>query len=309
MRFLPTAFLLLVCASRHAFAGTPSTVAIAVDTNNLGPKIAAEVQDGIVTHVLTGLTDVMSHLASTNVALTPVSDSRTLDQVLDCEGIECLQDLAQSAMVDLVIQVRVNAKQTKKTAKRVKPDYLVSMVVARSAPDREAWSEKTVCQACEASEIRHTASLLASMIAERIRIPKANPAPAPEAAPAPLPTTVATPAPQPALVPKPSPVAPSPAWYVPSALSVAALAGGVLLIGSGVYLIHIDGEGTCDLTASKDLCARRYKTRNAGIGLVAGGGLAALGGLAGLLFFSPGAGSTSMALHITGSSISVSGGF
>jgi hypothetical protein len=310
MRILITASVLLAFASQQAFAETPSTVAIAVDTNSLGPKLAAEVQDGIVTHVLTGLTEAMSHLASTNIAMTPVSDSRTLDQILECEGIECLQDLAQSAKVDLVIQVRVSAKQTKKAAKRAKPDYLVSMVVARPAPDRDAWSEKTVCQACEASEIRHAASLLASMIAERIKIPKTLPAPAHEAAPAPAPVTTAPPAPQPALQASPPPVAPAPEGrYVPTALSVTALAGGAVLIGSGIYLIHIHGQGTCDLTAAKDLCSRRYKTQNAGIGLVAGGGLAALGGLAGLFFFSPSTGSTPLALNITGSSISVSGGF
>jgi hypothetical protein len=310
MRILFTASVLVAFASQHAFAETPSTVAIAVDTNSLGPKLAAEVQDGIVTHVLTGLTEAMSHLASTNIAMTPVPDSRTLDQILECEGIECLQNLAQSSKVDLVIQVRVSAKQTKKAAKRAKPDYLVSMVVARAAPDRDAWSEKTVCQACEASEIRHAASLLASMIAERIKIPKTLPAPAHEAAPAPAPVTTAPPAPQPALQTNPLPAAPAPEGrYVPTALSVTALAGGAVLIGSGIYLIHLHGQGTCDLTAPKDLCSRRYKTQNVGIGLVAGGGLAALGGLAGLLFFSPSTGSTPLALNITGSSISVSGGF
>jgi hypothetical protein len=310
MRILFTASVLVAFASQHAFAETPSTVAIAVDTNSLGPKLAAEVQDGIVTHVLTGLTEAMSHLASTNIAMTPVPDSRTLDQILECEGIECLQDLAQSAKVDLVIQVRVSAKQTKKAAKRAKPDYLVSMVVARAAPDRDAWSEKTVCQACEASEIRHAASLLASMIAERIKIPKTLPAPAHEAAPVPAPMTTVPPAPQPALQTNPPPAAPAPEGrYVPTALSVTALAGGAVLIGSGIYLIHLHGQGTCDLTAPKDLCSRRYKTQNVGIGLVAGGGLAALGGLAGLLFFSPSTGSTPLALNIIGSSISVSGGF
>ena len=312
MRILFTASVLLSFVSQHAFAGTPSTAAIAVDTNSLGPKLAAEVQDGIVTHVLTGLTEAMSHLASTNIAMTPVSDSRTLDQILECEGIECLQDLAQSAKVDLVIQVRVSAKQTKKSAKRAKPDYLVSMVVARPAPDRDAWSEKTVCQACEASEIRHAASLLASMIAERIKVQPTLPAPTPAPAPAPVPApmTMAPPPPQPALQASPPPVAPAPEGrYVPTALSVTALAGGAVLMGSGIYLIHLHGQGTCDLTAPKDLCPRTYKTQHAGIGLVAGGGLAALGGLAGLLFFSPSTESTHMALNITGSSISVSGGF
>jgi hypothetical protein len=313
MRILFTALVLLALARPPAFAGSPSTAAIVVDTNSLGPKLAAEVQDGIVTHVLTGLTEAMSQLAATNIAITPVSDSITLEQVLECEGIECLQDLGQSAKVDLVIQVRVSAKQPKKPAKRAKPDYLVSMVVARPAPDRDAWSEKTVCQACEASEIRHTASLLASMIAERIKVNKAVPAPAPEPPPVSTPVTVALSAPKSALAVNspspPPPTAPEPGRYVPTALSVVALASGAVLIGSGIYLIHIHGQGTCDQATPQELCPRRYKTRNAGIGLAAGGGLAALGGLAGLIFFSPSTGSMPMALNITGSSISVSGGF
>jgi hypothetical protein len=254
----------------------------------------------------------MSHLAATDIALTPFSGSRTTEQVLECEGIECLQDLAQSAKVDLVIQVRVRAKQpTKKVSRRARPDYLVSMVVVRAAPDREAWSEKADCQACEASEIGHTASLLASMIAERIKIKKDLPAPTHEARPAPTTMTTAQAAPPPAPATSPRRAAPASEseWSVPRYVSVPTLAGGVLLIGSGLYLIHIDGEGTCDLTAPKDLCPRRYETRNAGIGLVAGGGLAALGGLAGWIFFSPSAGSTPMALSLTGSSISVSGRF
>jgi len=313
MRIPTIVVLLLAFAGQRAFAGTPSTVAIAVDTNSLAPKIAVEVQDGAVTHVLTGLGQVLSTLLATDITLTPVSESKTLDQVLECESIECLQDLAQSAKVDLVVQVRVRAKQTaKRVSKRVKADYFVSMIVARSFPDRDAWVEKTDCQACEASEIKHTASLLASTIAERIKVKKTPPAPVVEAAPIVAPVAVAPPAPPPPAPEVKSPsAAPShaPEWYVPTYLSLTELAGGVLLIGSGIYLIHINGQGTCDRAAPKDLCARRYKTETVGIGLAAGGGLAALAGLVGLIAFSPSDGPSHMALNITGSSISLSGGF
>ncbi|HEX7501589.1 MAG TPA: hypothetical protein VF524_15005, partial [Polyangia bacterium] len=225
-------------------------------------------------------------------------------------SIECLQDLAQSAKVDLVVQVRVRARPAaKKATKRLKSDYLVSMIVARSTPERDAWVEKTDCSACEGSEIKHTASLLASTIAERIKIRKTPPTPLAEAAPAPVPDTMPPPAPQPALAVKPPLAAPAPEWYVPTYLSLTALAGGVALIGSGIYLIHINGRGTCDLTAPKDLCARRYETETAGIGMVAGGGVAAIAGLVGLIAFSPSAGPSHMALNITASSISLSGGF
>jgi hypothetical protein len=182
------------------------------------------------------------------------------------------------------------------------------MVVARPTPDHEAWTEKTDCPACDAREIKHTASLLASAIAEHMKTKRSAPAPAEEATPTPL-TVTPPPAPPPALDSRPLPAPPKPSASVPTYLSLTALAGGAALIGAGIYLIHLDGEGTCDTAAPQELCARRYRTRNAGIGLVTGGGLAALGGLVGLIFFSPSSGATPVALGFTGSSISVSGGF
>jgi hypothetical protein len=285
----------------------PNTVAIAVDTSNLGPKVAAEVQDGIATHVVAGLTQVLSTLAATDISLVPVTESKTLEQVLDCEGIECLQELAQSAKVDLVVQVRVRVKPTaKKSPGRSKGDYLVSMVVARAEPARDAWVEKTDCRACEIGEVKHTASLLASMIAERIKVKRVVPAPMPEESPAPAP--IAPPVPPPALEEHPAASAPEHAT-VPRWLSLSALGGGAVLVGSGIYLIHIHGQGTCNLAAPKALCARRYDTQSLGIGLVAGGGLAVLAGLVGWIAFPPRTGAMPVALNLTASSISLSGDF
>ncbi len=318
---MPTTVALLLASilaltGQHAFAGSPNTVAIAVDTSSLAPKMADVVQDGAVTHILTGLGQVMSTLAATDITLTPVSDPIELEQVLECESIECLQDLAETAKVDLVVQVRVRVRQgVKKTSRHSKPDYLVSMIVVRSVPRREAWSEKTDCKGCEPSEIKHTASLLASTIAERIKLIKSPPAPVAESEPTPVPSTMVTPTPPPALERSPLPAAPrpelttEPTRYVPRYLSLTAIAGGVLLLGSGIYLVHINGQGTCDLSAPQNLCARRYKTEAAGIGLMAGGGVAALAGLVGLIALSPSTGAAHMALNISGSSISLSGGF
>ena len=314
MRIPLAATLLLALAGQPAFAGIPNTVAIAVDTSSLGSKAAAEVQDGIAARIVSGLSEVMSALAGTDITLTPVSEPITQEGILACEGDVCLQDLARIAKVDLVIRVRVNPKQptqkaSKKASKRSKQDLLISMVVARSAPNRDAWTESTDCQACAASEIKHTASLLASTIAEHIKVKATTPEPVPEPAPAAMPVVSVAPVPLPREDVRQTPDAPSTAWSVPRSVSLTVLAGGILLAGSGLYLIHLDGEGTCDLAAPKTLCARRYKTQKLGIGMLAGGGVAALGGLAGLLFFAPSAKSTHVALTITGSSISVSGEF
>jgi hypothetical protein len=302
MRIAPTAALLLALSGHRAFAGAPSTVAVSVDTSALNSKIAGEVQDGIVTAVLSGLSEVFSNLVRTKVDLSPVSDAKIVTQVHDCGGIECLENLAQSAKLDLVVQINLQAK---KSSKKAKPDYAISMIVARDAPARDAWREKTVCQGCNAAEIKHMASLLASTIAERVNVdePPAKARPLPSPAPAPV-----RPAPQPAplVVNLPSPE-PKPAWSVPRHLSIAALAGGGVLIGTGIYLLHLNGEGTCSLASGQRECSRLYSTGALGTGVLVGGSLAALGGLTGLLFFSPSTGSTQLGL--SGSSISVRGAF
>jgi hypothetical protein len=306
MRSLPLVALFMTFSGPRAFAAGPTTVAIAADTSGIPPTVAADVQDGLVTHVLSGLNQVISPLWGTSVSLAPVSESKVPDQIVECESTECLQDVAETAHVDLVLQVRVRVKQGgKKPSRRAKPDYLVSMVVARAEPGRDAWTEKTDCLACEGSEIKHAASLLASVIAEHINVKRTLPVEAlsPTVATAPPP---APPRPQPIRAAKPTP-APSKS-HAATYLSVAALAGGAVLVGTGIYLVHIDGEGTCTLSDTQELCARRYRTRSAGIGLVAGGGLAALAGIVGLVVSSSSS-DARVALAFTGSSFIVSGGF
>ena len=302
MRIAPTAALLLVLSSHRAFAGAPSTVAVAVDTSALSAKLAGEVQDGIVTAILSGLSEVFSNLVKAKVDLTPVSDAKIVAQVHDCGGIECLENLAQSERLDLVVQVNLQAK---KSSKKAKHDCAISIIVARDAPDRDAWREKTECQGCNPAEIKHMASLLASTIAERINVEGPPEKPAPPSA---LPRAPAPPAPlpPPTLV-NPTPPAPKPVWYVPRYVSVAALAGGVVLMGTGIYLLHINGQGTCSLASGQRECSKLYSMGGLGTGLLVGGSLAALGGLTGLLFFSPGTGSTQVGF--SGSSISVRGTF
>jgi hypothetical protein len=290
-------------------------VAIAVDTSGLHSKFAAEVEDGIAARIAAGLSEVMSVLLGANLALTPVTEAALQAQILACEDDACLEDVAASAESDLVVRVRVQPAQSgQKPSRKSKQDVRIAMVVARPGPDREAWSETSDCHLCAAGEIKHTASLLASTIAERIKIkvsrpaPKPEPRPAPPAPAAPVPSEVAwPPPPTPAFTPAPTP--PPDEWYVPPYLSVTAIAGGVALVGAGFYLLHLDGQGTCDLSGAQARCPRSYDTRAAGIGLLAGGGVVTLAGLTGLIFFSPGDGSSHLALRLTGSSVSISGGF
>jgi hypothetical protein len=305
MRIISTAALLLVLAAPRVFAGAPSTVAIGVDTTTLGRKIADDLQDGLGQEVVNGLTEVFSNVVKAKVQLTPVSDPSLLAQVRDCEGAECLQELAKSAPVDLVVQLKVQAK---KATKKGKGDYTISMAVARAAPARDAWREKTDCQACTGGDVKHMASLLASSIADHINL-EVTP-PVPEPAPV-IPVVTPPPAPPPPAPPEvvATPAAPEPAFYVPRALSIAVLAGGVALAGSGVYLLHLNGRGTCELAANERQCPDLYDTAGMGTGLVIGGGAAVVAGLVGLIFFPPTARTANLAFGLNASSMAIRGTF
>lgn len=296
----------------------PGTVAVAIDTAGLPAAMAAEVREGAVAHIVSGLSQVMVARSATEVRLTAVTTPNTVDEVMACASSRCLQDLAHTAGLDLAVQVKVQPASARKPAGRVKSDYLITMVAVPPSPSRDEWTEQTECPGCGSAEIKHAASLLASLIAEHIslapsRLASAGAiessaparAPSPPLPVSPIPSVV--PPPQPALVGRPPPQPPRPS--VSPYLSLAAVTGGAVVLGAGLYLLHIDGEGTCDAPGPGGLCARRYNTRVPGIALVAGGGVAALGGLVGLLLLSPGRAGTRVAFNPSAPSLVLSGGF
>jgi len=304
----PISTLLLFFAGSQAHAALPNSVAIAVDTSSLGRKAADEIQDGAAAQILAGL-------AAANMNLAPASDEGVVTQAQNCESADCLQALAKSAQLDLVVQARVLGK---KAARRGKLDYVVSMTVAR--PDRapEAWREQTDCQSCDAGETKHMAFLLATLIGERVAS-EAQPAkPEPTVAQPPPPSPAKTmDCPEPAPAPKRQlPIAPPAAppttddnWSMPRSASSAIFALGLVSIGAGIYALHIDGRGTCDLHSGQQACPNIHDTKALGTGLVMGGSVVALGGLASLIFFAPASSSSHLALSWTGSSLSFSGAF
>jgi hypothetical protein len=314
----PLALLAFFAAAAEPLgdAGTRGTVAVAVDTGSLPPPMANDVQEGVVAHIISGLSQVLLARSATEVELTPVTDAATLDRVLACESTPCLRDLARSAGLALVVQMRVRpAPGAKQAARRARSDCRIALVAVQPSPDHEERTEETECRGCGSAEIKHAASLLASLIAEHITIP---PAPRPdsgdeaERAPLTVPPAPPLPAPSPQPIPAPALVVPPAAHPSPPVspyLSMAAVAGGALLVGTGLYLLHLDGEGSCDLSGPSELCPRRYKTRVPGIALVAGGGAAALSGLVGLLFLSRGRASTRVAFNLSATSLVLSGGF
>jgi hypothetical protein len=114
---------------------------------------------------------------------------------------------------------------------------------------------------------------------------------------------------EPASIVNQPPVEDRPGLHVPRYLSVTTLVGGATLLGAGVYLLTIDGRGSCDLTAEQWQCPRLRSTKAIGTGLAIGGSAAAIGGLIGLIFFGPPSGTSPVALGFTGNSISARGAF
>jgi hypothetical protein len=307
MRTITTAIMLVLLASLPARAGVPEIVAVGVDTGNITGKVATEIQDGITGHILNGLSEVLSNIVRAKVQLIPVTDPNIIGKIRNCDSTTCLQELAQSTSVaDLVVRVKVQAK---KSPKKGKPDYVISVGAARALPDADTWFEKSECNDCGSPEIKHMASLLAGAIAEQMKIrvspPKATPAPAPLP-----PVVVEKPTPPPALLVKSPPPAPkNDEWYVPHYLSVPVLVGGVALIGTGLYLRHLDGQSRCDLTPPQKQCSEIRESKGVGTGLIVGGGIAAAAGFVGLVFFGPPTASSRVAVGFTSSSILVRGAF
>ena len=304
MRTITTAILILLLAGHAAQAGVPQTVAIGVDTSNLSPKIAAEIQDSIATHVLHGLGEVLSNVARTRIEFIPIPDAKVEGQIRDCDGETCLQNIAQSATVDQVVRVKVQAK---KAAKKGQSDYVVSLIVARAYPEREGWRDQSDCKNCGIAEIKHMASLVAGSIAEKIKID----APLPPAPVPPPPLVAVAPAvPPPAtILGPPSPAPREEQWSVPRYLSATVFAGGAALVVTGIYLLHIDGQGRCDVTPPQRQCSQIHGTNNLGTGFIVGGGIAAAAGVVGFMFFGPTTVSSHVAVGFTASSILVRGAF
>jgi hypothetical protein len=312
MRTITTAILILLLANHPARAGVPRTVAVGIDTSTLSPKIATEIQDGVADRVLYGLGEVFSNTARTRIQLVPITDAKVEGQIRDCDSDACLQDIAQSGIADLVVQVKV---QVKKAAKKGKSDYGVFLIVARAYPEREAWRDQSDCKKCGIPEIKLMSSLVAGDIADRIKIdfqpPKATP---PKAAPAPTPlppvaaVRPAVPPPRATIVSPPSHAKPQEeAWSVPRYVSGSVLGAGLVLVGVGGYLLHINGRGTCDLAAAQWQCQQVRTTSGVGTAMVIGGSIVAAGGLAGMFLLAPSSGDSRSAKGFDGFSISLRG--
>jgi hypothetical protein len=302
MRIISAVTFIFLLAGKPAFAEGPNAMAIAVDATIPGEKNPAEFRNGVATRVIAGFD-------SFNMGLSPVADPTIIEKARACEGASCLQDLAKSADMALVVQVRIQAK---KTAKKGKLDYTISMTVARDVPDRNSWREKGTCPECDATEAKQQVFLIAGTIGDRIQgeSQKAKQAPA-VSGPVSPPLAVTPPtAPTPPVLVNPPQMEKEPAgWNVPRYVSIAGIVAGAALVVTGVVFHSINGKGTCGRSASDGECARTYNTGNLGTGLIVGGSVVAVGGLASLFFLAPSTTTSNLALGLGASSISVRGRF
>jgi hypothetical protein len=56
------------------------------------------------------------------------------------------------------------------------------------------------------------------------------------------------------------------------------LVAGLALAAPGIWMIAVDGKGTCTLTPPAERCPMRYATLGGGIGLTAAGGALVIAG-------------------------------
>jgi hypothetical protein len=260
MRIPPVVAFLMVLASQPAFAQRPKSAAVAVDVQGFDAKTTEHLTGSVSLRVVDGF-------AAAKVALVPISNSKLTALVGECVEASCLQEVAKSELLDLVVQVKVQAK---KSGKKNRADYDISMMVVRVVPDVFSWREKIGCPGCAASEATNMVSQLATIIGGRI----AKETPQEATRPA-LPPTAAeapdVPPPRPTII-KSSPTAQEKSRLWPW-LTVGA--GGVLAVTS-VVLWTQEGKGHgCVAVAGGEPC--REKTVAWPAATVTGGlGLAGL---------------------------------
>jgi hypothetical protein len=288
-----TSIFFLMLLAGPALAGSPS-LAIGTDTSALPAKLASRVQRTINKQVMDGF-------ATAKLGLALHTDKGKSDQIRACPHAICLLDIARGESLDYAVQVTVQ--------KGEKPGTYNILLLVAGRSQQDTWSEKIDCPGCDADEITNMVSLMCTTVGERILNAPRPPAPVTtKAEPAPVAAKIAPIAPP--APPPPMPVVsvkPEPEFYIPRLLSVATMTTGLVLVGTGIYLFHLDGEGSCTMEAGQKLCIRTYQTAGWGTGFVVGGGVLALGGLATLLFLGPKTSSPSVAF--TGNGIALLGGF
>jgi len=203
-----------------------------------------------------------------------------------CRTSSCLAGLAQETGARYLVRGAVDVDGR---------SYVVHLEMVDGATGNVIEEREDRCEVCTESEAYDTVGMSASALKAAVSKRRAAPdqrtgAAAPSSpaktslAPQPI-GSLASASPPPAAEPgvaiMTAPGRPAPEPPRSYALPIAALGAGVAALGVGVFLIAINGEGTCTHNPGV-LCERQYRTRTGGIALSGLGVLAA--GLGATLF-------------------------
>jgi hypothetical protein len=251
---------------------------LAVGVRASGPvekaKDVQDIEEGIPKQFASGL-------EAAGYAVELVNDAPTAARIRDCTSDDCLQNTTSAGVASLAAQVNVEARRSSKKGR----DFTVFVVLARTTPDRQVWREKHACRSCSVDAAKHLAFLIGAQLAAEVsKVPAPPPAPSPVEAPA---LAAQTPVEQRVTVPAADVQTSAPgggSFTVPRYVPWVALGAGAVTFASGLYLLSIDDDPSCDLTGAQRRCPERYATKTPGRILAVGGGLLAVAGVVSLFF-------------------------
>jgi hypothetical protein len=256
--------LLPLLAALPAQAGKLRIAVLAVTVEHAAPEVQRKLEAAVAGGLAASGADVVDSAATARR-----STEKGLGQ---CETSTCLAAVAEATGARYLIRGRVEL---------VGRNYAVHLEMLDGLTGGPIDMREDRCEICTETEAYETASVAASalkaQVSKRRLAPGAGGVPAGSAAASRVASDASggsgrSPAgPSSALVGEVVTPAPAPRWR---ALPVIGLAAGALAIGAGVYLLAINGQGTCR-GAPGDVCEFQYQTRAGGITLVSVGALAA----------------------------------
>jgi hypothetical protein len=299
-------FAALMVAAPAALAGsTLAAPTLAVGVRTTGPVENAndvqELEEGIPKQFASGL-------ESAGYVVQLVNDAPTAARIRECSSDDCLQNVTTTGVATIVAQVSVEVRRSTRRGR----DYNLFVVLARTASGRQLWREKHACRNCSIDEAKHLAFLVGAQLAEEVS--KAPPVAA--ASRPPEDPVLQTPPPPATVVPEAnggiSRLAEhergSSSFSVPRYVPWIALGASAVALASGLYMLSIDDEPSCDLGDTQRRCPERYDTKTPGGALVAVGGALALAGIASFFLREPEERQVT-SITITPAGIAISGSF
>lgn len=273
MKPAPLVVAIILWLVSSAAAAAPPTVLIGVDLTH-APDAAVDYDVSLTTEVAQGFA------TTSGVKLARVGDRETGARLSLCESPACMVRVTKEA--GTTYGARVVVETTRSARSKKVADHRVSMTIITPGSPEQRWFERTQCDQCGIDEVSHLAYLLAVQMGERLteyetqRTAAAAPTAA-ASAPAPsVPPAAEAPAAAPvvaAAAPAPADMAPAHSWFRRPWIPWVA-AGGLVALGTGIYVgVGIGKESAC-AQASYDECGKHRDLRPQGLALGAAGAIA-----------------------------------